>query len=124
MVHPFRIVAALAVLIAAAPGSARPYDTRLVNCGAGDCLLVRGHRASPQAEVRINGRPVEVRGGTAWRIALPVETIRAWSAPSAQALHVAVAEPDSDTASDMSMRLPIGMLARPIELASLIVRAR
>lgn len=125
MAHPLRIAAAaLFIFAAAAPASARSPDARLVSCGADNCLLVRGHRASPRAEVRINGRPVDVRGGTAWRVALPVATVRDWSAAYARTLHVAIAEPGADTANGTTVRLPIGMFARPIELASLIVRAR
>lgn len=105
--------------------AARPADaTRIVRCDAGDCLLVRGHRASPEAAVRVNGHPVEVRGGTAWRAELPVETVRAWSTARARTLDVSVSEPDAAAARTMTLRLPVGMFARPTELASLVVRAR
>ncbi|TVV76871.1 hypothetical protein FOY91_02825 [Sphingomonas solaris] len=115
----------VALAAMAAPAMAQPApSTRLVSRDGGDRLLVRGHRASPQAAVRINGRPVEVSGGTAWRIELPVATVREWSAGNARALHVTVGAYDAAGGDVATVRLPIGMLARDIELASLVVRAR
>lgn len=111
----------------AATATAQPATTaRLVARAAGDRLLVRGHRASPHADVRINGHPVAVAGGTAWRVELPVATVRDWSAANARILHVTVGDLAVDGAGGegVAVRLPTGMFARDIELASLIVRAR
>ena len=104
---------------------ARPVaTTRLVSCGADDCLLVRGHRGSPQAVVLINGHSVSASGGGRWHVVLPLETVRDWSAPFARTLHVSVEGPMDAHEEGEAVTLPVGLLARRIELASLTVRAR
>ena len=116
---------AAAMLVASSPSIARPADTaRLVSCDTGDCVIVRGHRTSPQAIVRINDRPVAARGGTAWQVRLPVATVRDWSAPFARTLRIAVTDGTGAIERDAEVRLPVGLLAGKIELASLVVRAR
>jgi hypothetical protein len=99
-------------------------STRLISCGAESCLLIRGHRASPQATVRINGRPIEADGGRTWRVTLPLATVRDWSAPFARTVEVAIGEPTGASVEGEAVRLPVGLLARGVELASLTVRAR
>lgn len=102
--------------------------TRLVACDAGsrsgDCVLVRGHRASPQAVVEINARPVETSGGSYWRVRVPVATVRDWSAPFARTLRMTVTEPTGSIERDEAVRLPIGLLGQKVELAALTVHAR
>ena len=61
---PFRKFAlAMAPVLGASLASPAMADaapsTRLVSCGAEDCLLVTGHRDSRTAVVRINGHRVE-----------------------------------------------------------------
>ncbi|WP_419827209.1 hypothetical protein [Sphingomonas sp.] len=110
---------------AASPVVARPVaTTRLVSCGADDCLLVRGRRASPRAAVRINGHPVAASGEGAWQVTLPLATVRDWSTPFARTLQIAIEEPTGARVEDEAVRLPVGLLAHRIELASLTVRAR
>jgi len=91
-------------------------------CDAGNCLLVRGHRASSQAIIRINGQTVEASGGQSWRVRLPVATVRDWSAPFARSLQVAVVDPAGAVERDDAVRLPVGLLGRNPELAPLVVR--
>jgi hypothetical protein len=115
----------LCAAVAPSAALAQPVaSTRLVSCGAENCLLIRGHRALPQATVRINGRAVAADGGAAWRVTLPLVTVRDWSAPFARTLQVAVGEPTDASGDGEAVRLPVGLLARRIELASLTVRAR
>ena len=116
---------ALALVAAGSPARARPVaPTRVISCAAGRCLLIRGHRASVRDGVRINGRPVDVSGGTSWRVRLPIATIRDWSAPFARTLEVAVADPAGSAGRGEAVPLPVGLLAGKAELASLVVRAR
>jgi hypothetical protein len=118
---------ALLIFAAAAPSAlvARPVaTTRLVACGEDDCLQVRGRRASPGATIRINGRPVAADGGARWRVTLPLATVRDWSAPFARTLQVSVEEPATAHDEGEAVRLPMGLFAGRIELASLTVRAR
>ena len=55
---------------------------------------------------------------------LPVAAIRQWSAPFARTLEVAVAGPAGSAERSETVRLPVGLLAGKVELASLVVRAR
>lgn len=107
----------------AAPALAHSATARLVACDAGSCLLVRGYRATPAAEVRINDHAVAAEGGRSWRVSLPMETVKNWSGPFARTLHVSVSEP-STAARTEAVRLPVGLLGHDVELAYLVVRAR
>ncbi|WP_294138524.1 hypothetical protein [Sphingomonas sp.] len=116
------LLAALAIPGAAA--SARPLaTTQIVSCGGGDCLLVRGHRASTASRIRINDRLIAPTGGRAWSVQVPVATLRGWSAPFARSIHVAVVDPAGTVERSDTVRLPVGMLGHDVELASLVVRA-
>ncbi|WP_420138985.1 hypothetical protein [Sphingomonas sp.] len=119
-----RIIAAIgiaAATAASAPIAAAPVaKVRVVNCGSQDCLLVRGHRASPNAAIRINDHPVEAQGRHTWQVRLPIDTVRDWSAPFARTLSVAVIESPA-TARAEAVRLPVGLLSQNLELASLVV---
>jgi len=104
-------------------GQAQAATVKLVRCGAGDCLLVRGHRNSGEESVRVNDRAVEASGGRSWRVRLPVETVRNWSAPFARTLSVAVVGPAGSVERAEAVRLPVGLLGQNLELASLVVQA-
>jgi len=123
--RPFSILAGAVLASAALPVAAQPLaTTRVVACGAGDCLLVRGQRASPLADISINGRPVVAEGKRSWRVRLPIATVRDWSAPFARTLHVVVTDPTGGAERSEAVRLPIGLLGQAVELASLVVHAR
>lgn len=117
---PLRMLRTLvAVLTAAlATPAAAETETRLVDCGAGSCLLVTGHRADAVSGVSINGHTVPVEGGRRWRVRVPVETLREWSAPFARSITVAVADAESQAV------LPIGMLGHVENLTFLTVSVK
>ena len=123
----FESLLVLASLVIATPisAAARPITTtRVIPCGAGNCLLVRGHRSSPLATVSINERPVEARGRTSWMVRLPVDTVRDWSLPAARMVRVTIADPAGAVEYGAAVPLPVGLLGGKMELASLVVRAR
>ncbi|AOR79023.1 hypothetical protein BV97_01710 [Novosphingobium resinovorum] len=95
--------------------------TKLVPCGESSCLQVSGHRSDPSSPVHINGRPVTVEGGKAWKVVLPLQTVRVWSAPIARTIAVSVS--DADAPGTQQADLPIGLLGHVTELA-LVVRGR
>ena len=109
--------------IVATPVVAHPATARLVSCGTGSCLLVRGYRAGSDAEVRINDRVVDAQGGRSWQVSLPMATVKDWSGPFARTLRVSVADPSGAAHID-AVRLPVGLLGHDLELAYLVVRAR
>ncbi|WP_404482118.1 hypothetical protein [Novosphingobium sp. BL-52-GroH] len=108
-----------------APGAmaASEPGTRLVSCGEQSCVLVSGYRADPASAVYINGHPVSVEGRRAWKVSLPVETVREWSAPRARTIDVTLCRPGAD---DETARadLPIGLLGHVTNLAALVVGSR
>lgn len=105
----------------ASPASAGAEPrAKLVRCGPESCLRVTGHRQDPASAVLINGHAVGVEGKRKWTAYLPVETVREWSARNARTIEVALGDPDTA----VTVALPIGMLARDINLASLVVGAR
>jgi len=115
---------ALGTAIVATPALAHPATARLISCDAGSCLLVRGHRAASDAEVRINDRVVDTEGGRSWRVSLPMTTVRDWSGPFARTLRVSVSDPGRSGMRTEAVRLPVGLLGHDLELAYLVVRAR
>jgi hypothetical protein len=115
---------ALAVATAATPANAHPATVHVISCGAGSCVLVRGHRNSSEAVVRINDRVVEAEGGRSWQVRLPVATVQDWSTPFARTLQVSVADAARSTERTEAVRLPVGLLGHNLELASLVVRPR
>jgi len=92
--------------------------TRLVDCEIGSCLLVTGHRADPASAVRINGHAVAARGARKWRVMVPVETLRQWSAPRARTITVSVAD------SQTQAILPIGLLGHVENLSFLTISVK
>jgi hypothetical protein len=113
----------LSLAAAALPSQAHSATARLVKCGAADCLLVRGHRNSDRAIIRVNDRAVEVSGGRSWKVRLPVATVRDWSAPFARTLGVSVINTAGSVEQAEAVRLPVGLLGHNLELASLVVHA-
>lgn len=113
---------ALAMLIAASGGTpalaASTPSTRLVGCGAGNCLAISGRRTDASMPISINGHVVQVRGRSKWRALLPVQTVREWSEPYARTITVSIA------ASEMEADLPIGLLGHVENLAMLVVRVK
>ena len=98
--------------------------TKVVECGVQSCLLVSGRRDDPALLVSINGQVVEVEGGQHWRVRVPVETVRQWSAPNARTIEVGLLTAQAQVASSASVDLPIGLLGNLTDLAVLEVRAR
>lgn len=109
---------ALATGLAAPAFAESTPRTRLVECRSTSCLLISGSREDNASGVSINGHAVPVKGGRKWQVLLPVDTVRAWSAPSARTIMVSVAE-GTDEAD-----LPIGLLGQSSDLAMLVVRAK
>ncbi len=108
---------------AACASEASPTATaRLVACDEGDCLLIRGARASDASTVRINDHIVEASGARGWQVRLPVDTVRRWSASRARTVAVAVVDPLGRVERSEDVRLPIGLLGHDVELASLVIR--
>jgi len=108
-----------ALLAPAVPAAAAPEpSTRLVECQSGDCLLVTGRRQDRDSAVAINGRAVPVQGAHRWEALLPVETLRAWSAPNARTVTVLVEGAEAEA------RLPIGMFLQSGALTMLVVKAQ
>jgi hypothetical protein len=107
---------AIGAIALATPASAE-IRARLVDCEAGSCLLVSGDRADAGSAIRINGHEVAARGVRKWRVSVPVDTLRAWSAPFARTITVSIAETHTQT------NLPIGLLGHD-DLASLTVSVK
>ncbi len=97
--------------------------TKLVRCGAQDCLQISGYRADPGLSVTLNGQVVDVEGQHSWRAEIPVETIRQWSAPNAREIEISLQDAASQQRSSVMADLPIGLLGDISALASLEVRA-
>lgn len=103
----------------AAPATAAPApSTKLVQCGSQSCVVVSGRRDDEQSAISINNNVVKVEGGRKWRVHVPVEMVRAWSAPYARTIAVSVEGVTQDTL------LPIGLLGHSDNLAMLIVRVK
>src|ERR1700741_753764 len=98
--------------------------TRLVACEAGSCLLVTGYRANAASAVSINGRTVLADGARRWRVRVPVDTVRAWSAPFARTITVSVVDAETRNDATAEVDLPIGLLGQVEQLAMLVVSAK
>ena len=122
-----RILALAAILAAALSPpayAATEPRTRLVACEAGSCLLVTGHRANAESAVSINGRTVRADGARKWRVRVPVDTVREWSAPFARTISVSVVDAETRTYATVEVDLPIGLLGHVENLAFLVVSAK
>ncbi|MGN6358167.1 MAG: hypothetical protein ACTHLU_11910 [Novosphingobium sp.] len=103
--------------LAASSARASEPRTSVVKCQAESCLVVTGRRPNDEAGVSINGHEVSVEGRKKWRVLIPVETVRAWSAPLARSITVSV---NTGLGSrEFDTRLPIGLLGQPDNLALL-----
>lgn len=121
----FRLALTLAPVFAVVPAEARvgSAQARLRDCGGQTCLVIDSRRRDSRAIVSVAGRPVAVQGGRAFRIALPLDTVRDWSAPFARSIALRVDEPGG-RGSEQSVRLPIGLLGNTTQLAAVEVSAR
>jgi hypothetical protein len=95
-------------------------STRLVRCDRGNCLLVSGHRDSAASEVRISDHSVTVEGKRNWRVRLPLETVRDWSAPLARTIEITLHDSKTQSVSYDRADLPIGLMGHT-DLASLVI---
>lgn len=107
----------LAVCVPAPLLAENAPKTRLVKCGAQSCLVVTGKRSNADSQVRLNGYEVRTDGRYKWHVRLPVDTIRAWSAPNARTVTVSI------EGASMDAKLPIGLMGHA-NLAVLIVRVK
>lgn len=122
-----RLLALAAILLAgfSSPSyAATEPRTRLVPCQAGSCLLVTGYRANAASAVSINGRMVPADGARKWRVRVPVDTVRAWSAPYARTITVSVVDAETRADATAEVDLPIGLLGQAEQLAMLVVSAK
>lgn len=120
---PTLTLAAIAAVGLAFPAlAASEPSTRVVECGAGSCLQVSGHRDNSAASVTLNGHAVAVEGARNWRVSVPVQTVREWSEPRARTITVAVADTAARTEAEAD--LPIGLLGHSENLAVLYISAK
>ena len=117
------LAAGLAAGFSAPACAATEPRTRLVACETGSCLLVTGHRANAAEVVSINGRAVSAEGARNWRVRVPVDTVRKWSAPFARTIVVSVVDAGTRTDATAEVDLPIGLLGQVEDLA-LVVSAK
>lgn len=122
MLHVSTLTSLVAVALAASPAVAGEIATRVVDCAEGSCLQVTGHRTNAAAAVSINGHAVAAQGVRKWKVRLPVETLREWSAPLARTMTISVG--NGGNQSDFETRLPIGLLGQKEDLAFLIVSVK
>ena len=115
-------VGAIAAGTLAAPTTAAPEpSTKLVRCGEQSCLRVTGHRNDPTSIVHINGHAVAAEGERSWKVYLPLEVVREWSAPNAQTIDVSLGDPEGQRETIACVDLPIGLLANATTLAALVI---
>jgi hypothetical protein len=118
------LVAGLAAGLSSPACAATEPRTRLVACEAGSCLLVTGRRTNAASMVSINGRVVSAEGARKWRVRVPVDTVRKWSAPFARTIMVSVVDAGTRTHASADVDLPIGLLGQVEDLAQLVVSAK
>jgi len=123
MIRALLSIGSLAATMAAPPVLAadRPIDpeTRLV--ARDGVTYVRLSGRGRVRSVSVEGHPVATEGRDRWRADLPLTSVKRWAAPHASTLRVAVAGAAGTTIRDI--RLPVGLLASPIELAALEITA-
>jgi len=129
--HPIRmgfrrlaLAAATPVLLGslASPASAAEEPrAKLVNCGAESCLRIAGTRESLSSVIAINGHVVPAEGRRSWKIDLPMEMVREWSAPHARTVEVSLHDPATQRATKADVDLPIGLLGGVTDLAMLVI---
>jgi hypothetical protein len=74
--------------------------------------------------VNINGRAVSAEGARNWRVRVPVDTVRQWSAPFARTIIISVIDAETRADATAEVDLPIGLLGQAENLASLVVTAK
>lgn len=112
-------------LIVALPAYAqRAPAARLVHCGQNTCLRLSGHRPRAGVAIRLAGQDLAVAGRRDWVLTVPLSTARAWERSPGDALTLSYVDPQSKVERAQNVLLPPGALGRPVELASLVVRAR
>jgi hypothetical protein len=118
-------VSSVPVLLAAGAAEARDggRDARLRTCGGDTCVVLSGVRADPADVVMVAGHLVVAKGGRRFEVAVPVDAVRAWSAPFARTVAVTTIDRAGE-ATMREVRLPIGLLGHVTELALLEVRSR
>ncbi|MFA6114019.1 MAG: hypothetical protein WC729_08500 [Sphingomonas sp.] len=116
-------VAGLVAALSSPAYAATEPRARLVACEAGSCLLVTGYRANTASAVSINGRAVPAEGARKWRVRVPVDTVREWSAPFARTITISVVDAETRTDATAEVDLPIGLLGQ-VDLAVLVVSAK
>ena len=99
-------------------------SARLIRCGEQSCLRISGRRDDPAAIISINGHVVPVEGEHSWRVCLPVEVVRQWSAPYARTIEVSLHGPETRRETIASVALPIGLLGGMTDVASLVISVR
>jgi len=117
-------VAGLAAGFSAPACAATEPRTRLIACETGSCLLVTGRRTNAASMVSINGRAVSAEGARKWRVRVPVDTVRKWSAPFARTITISVVDAETRADATAEVDLPIGLLGQAENLASLVVSAK
>ncbi|MEO8373710.1 MAG: hypothetical protein ABI471_00690 [Sphingomonas bacterium] len=117
------LVAGLAAGLPSPACAATEPRTRVVACETGSCLLVTGRRTNAASMVSINGRAVSAEGAHNWRVRVPVDTVRKWSAPFARTIVVSVLDAGTRTDATAEVDLPIGLLGQVEDLA-LVVSAK
>jgi hypothetical protein len=118
------IGAAIIATLALPATAASEPSTKLIRCAEQDCLQISGRRADPAAIISINGHAVPVEGEHRWRVRLPVEVVRQWSAPHARTIEVSLRSPEMQGETVTSVDLPIGLLGGTTDLASLVITLR
>ena len=111
---------AAGALASPAIGASEP-STKLVRCGDQSCLQVTGHRDDPTSIVHINGHAVSVEGERKWKVSVPLDVVREWSAPNAQTIEVSLGDMEGRPETIASVDLPIGLLANSVTLAALVI---
>jgi hypothetical protein len=114
------VIAGLGTPAMAASGT----STQVVRCGEQSCLQVSGYRDDPASSVSINGQAVAVEGKHSWKVRVPVDTLRGWSAPYARTIEVSLRDPQTQLDASASVDLPIGLLGNLTDLSALEIRAR
>lgn len=74
--------------------------------------------------VSVNGHVVAAEGRHRWRVRLPVEVVRQWSARYARTIEVALRDPETQGATVASVDLPIGLLGGLRDPAPLVISVR
>lgn len=118
------LAAFTSVGLTTAPAQAvSPPSTQLVRCSDEMCLKISGYREDAAAIVSINGRTVSVEGANRWRVTVPVDLVRQWSAPHARSIEVSLENSQTRHETTADVALPIGLLGG-VNLETLVIDLR